>query len=113
MSIRCNRCDGTGFLNLDHIPDDDMATIRAAPDFVEAVEAWIARRSRADDDLGGCSCHIVAPCGWCVNQHEVQVCDCCGDGHGWHGEPGQHYTTQDPQGPQGPYAGNGGLCQCH
>jgi hypothetical protein len=41
------------------------------------------------------------------------VCDCCGDGEGWYGEPGQHYTSDDPVGHNGPYAYNGGLCECH
>jgi len=24
--------------------------------------------------------------------HDVQVCDCCGDGDGWYGIPGEHYN---------------------
>ena len=45
--------------------------------------------------------------------HDVQVCDCCGDGEGWYGEPGQHYTREDPPGKGGAYDYNGGLCECH
>jgi len=41
------------------------------------------------------------------------VCGCCGDGDSWYGEPGRHYTSDDPVGMNGPYANNGGLCRCH
>ena len=45
--------------------------------------------------------------------HDVQVCDCCGDGEEWYGTPGEHYNSEDPIGKHGPYASNGGLCRCH
>lgn len=45
--------------------------------------------------------------------HGVAVCDCCGNGEYWYGEPGSHYTSQDPVGKSGPYVYNGGLCECH
>lgn len=44
---------------------------------------------------------------------DMQVCDCCGDGEYWYGEPGSHYGADDPIGNNGPYAYNGGLCECH
>jgi hypothetical protein len=44
---------------------------------------------------------------------DMGVCDCCGDGEVWYGEPGCHYTANDPPGKNGPYAYNGGLCECH
>ena len=52
---------------------------------------------------------------WISNntEHDVQVCDCCGDGEDWHGEIGEHYSDHDPQGDGGPYEYNGGLCECH
>ena len=45
--------------------------------------------------------------------HDISVCDCCGDGESWYGEPGEHYNETDPRGPAGPYAYNGGLCECN
>ena len=45
--------------------------------------------------------------------HDVVVCDCCGDGKIWYGEPGEHYGEDDPPGDCGPYADNVGLCECH
>lgn len=107
MATNCTRCDGTGFLNADQIPSDvfDEGT--------EVIVDWIAEmninRSRYP-----CYCHVVAPCSSCVDyRHDVEICDCCGDGKGWYGTPGEHYTRDDPPGPKGPYANNGGLCQCH
>lgn len=87
MALNCTRCEGSGFLNLHQIPEGDIA------DFgnLEAVLAWI---SDHDD-------------------HDVSVCDCCGDGDEWYGVPGEHYNSDDPPGHRGPYASNGGLCRCH
>ena len=45
--------------------------------------------------------------------HDVAICDCCGDGRVWHGNRGEHYGPEDPQGHDGPYAYNGGLCECN
>lgn len=84
--VTCTRCDGTGFLNVWQV---DRNIADAGP---EAVQRWIHENAL----------------------HEVQVCDCCGDGdQTWHGEPGQHYGPSDPSGKAGPYAYNGGLCECH
>jgi hypothetical protein len=84
--MNCTRCDGTGFLNRDQLPDELFTG------GVEQVQRWIADHLDSD----------------------VSVCDCCGDGDSaWYGEPGQHYTSQDPIGKNGPYAYNGGLCECH
>lgn len=44
--------------------------------------------------------------------HDVSLCDCCGDGDTWHGVPGEHYNSGDPWGDDGPYAYNGGCCEC-
>lgn len=81
----CTRCQGTGFLNFMQLP------------------AWLHEKGNAT---------ILR---W-IDSHphtNVQVCDCCGDGKDWYGEPGHHYAEADPPGPYGPYASNGGLCQCH
>ena len=84
----CTRCEGTGFLNLFQI---ENITICDAHQQREEVQAWIVN----NDD------------------HDVSVCDCCGDGEAWHGTPGEHYGSGDRPGDYGPYAYNGGLCECH
>lgn len=84
----CTRCDGTGFLNIHQLPD-------GVDHDMESVEKWLKTA------------------GECGVNHDVQPCDCCGDGEGWYGTPGEHYGPDDRQGPTGPYASNGGLCQCH
>lgn len=86
----CNVCGGTGFKNLEQIPEAELDAM--GDDLLEAVPKWIAAQT--------------AP-------HDVCVCDCCGDGDVWYGEPGQHYGRDDPMGRNGPYASNGGLCKCH
>lgn len=60
--MNCTRCDGTGFLNIDQLPEDE--------DFydVARIERWMKENSG----------------------HDVMICDCCGDGTGWYGEPGEH-----------------------
>lgn len=90
MSITCTRCEGTGFLNLHQIDESYGMDV---PDMSDenSILKWI----ETHDD------------------HDVQVCDCCGDGAGWYGVPGEHYNSDDPPGPNGPYACNGGLCKCH
>ena len=87
----CTRCETTGFLNLNHIEDDKLELFESHGDFYENVKDWIS----SNED------------------HDVQVCDCCGDGEGWYGEPGEHYHNDDPVGQNGPYAYNGCLCECH
>ena len=104
--IACTRCGGTGFLNNDQIPEE----LGGYPD---KILEWLDETAAAQERLGGCSCFDHPPCGFCMNQHEVQVCDCCGDGNAWYGEPGKHYGVDDPMGKFGPYARNGGLCECH
>lgn len=83
--MNCTRCGGTGFLNVEQLPDD------IANQDADAILKW-------------CNEH---------DGHDVQVCDCCGDGNGWYGEPGRHYGSDDPPGRDGPYAYNGGLCECN
>ena len=57
--------------------------------------------------------HVVAWIETTSVEHDVSVCDCCGDGETWYGTPGEHYGRGDPPGRDGPYASNGGLCKCH
>lgn len=87
MSITCTRCDGTGFLNTHQIPEEERYNL----DSPEAIGEWCDRN----------------------NDHDVCICDCCGDGECWHGTPGEHYNNEDPIGDFGPYAYNGGLCECN
>ena len=83
MALTCTRCDGTGFLNIEQVRED----LADPGDILK----WIANN----------------------DGHDVSVCDCCGDGEGWYGVPGEHYNSEDPIGRDGPYASNGGLCRCH
>ena len=85
MATTCTRCEGSGFLNIQQLPDEVDGF-----DW-EAVEKWISENEYTD----------------------MTVCDCCGDGDGWYGIPGEHYNADDPPGNDGPYASNGGLCRCH
>lgn len=83
----CTRCESTGFLDIHQTPDglfDDGGH--------QSVLKWIAEQTEP---------------------HDVQICDCCGDGAGWYGTPGEHYGPDDPPGRDVPYAGNGGFCHCH
>lgn len=87
MTTNCTRCESTGFLNLKRTPDGlyDRGG-------VEAILNWINNQTRS---------------------HDVQVCDCCGNGETWYGDPGCHYGPSDPPGIDGPYGYNGGCCECH
>jgi hypothetical protein len=80
--MTCRRCDGSGFLNIHQLPEGVEA--------LDAINEW--KIAHPDSDL--------------------QICDCCGDGEGWYGEPGEHYQGGDHPGPNGPYAYNGGLPEC-
>ena len=87
----CTRCESSGFLNLHQIGDLYQEWSETANNLQETVLRWI----RENED------------------HDVSICDCCGDTEGWYGEPGWHYGNDDPIGDSGPYAYNGGLCECH
>lgn len=94
--MNCTRCRGTGFLNLDQIPDRDMSLLGAAEVWHLAVLGWIEDANRALAASGGCSCHINPPCSYCLSLHDVSVCDCCGNGEDWHGTPGEHNNFRGP-----------------
>ena len=87
MALTCTRCEGTGFLNYEQLPEN----------IGERMEAWETKEWVNGADNAG----------------DATVCDCCGDGEDWHGEPGEHYNSDDPQGMNGLYAYNGGLAECH
>lgn len=88
MAITCTRCQGIGFLNID---EKTLDWITNHSDILEAFSEW----KKLNPGTDAC------------------ICDCCGNGETWYGEPGSHYTSEDPAGPHGPYAYNGGLCECH
>jgi hypothetical protein len=88
--MNCTRCNGTGFLNLEQVHGETLARFEATGDR-QVFLVWIDEQAAAMVRAGGdCSCHISPPCNYCILQHDVQVCDCCGDGENWYGEPGQH-----------------------
>lgn len=89
MATTCTRCESTGFLNVHQLPEAELKKLDDGD--LDAILKWIAENKG----------------------HDVQVCDCCGDGDDWYGEPGAHYTSDDPSGSRGPYAYNGGLCEYH
>lgn len=87
----CTRCDGTGFLNVHQVDDDTLRRFDETGDHA-VVLAWIAERANRME--GGCTCAVShPPCAHCESQHDVSVCDCCGDGDGWYGERGHHDLT--------------------
>lgn len=92
MSIYCTRCSGTGFLNIHQMSDGKLEELESV-----GAEEFLDK-----------NIDIVQS-----EKNDVQVCDCCGDGSGWYGVPGEHYNSDDPIGMSGPYAYNGGLCECN
>jgi len=74
MPITCTRCEGTGFINLHQIPENEFDLLE--DNLIEMVPLWISNNPDSD----------------------VSVCDCCGDGEFWHGSPGEHYNNADPSG---------------
>ncbi len=86
----CTRCEGSGFLNLHQVDDVTIDRFNDNGE-EEVILKWI--KFNID--------------------HDVSICDCCGDTEGWYGIRGEHYTCDDPIGNHGPYAYNGGLCECH
>ena len=75
--MKCNRCEGTGFLNL-HLVDYATQERFGATGDVGVILRWITENSSRD----------------------VALCDCCSDGNDWYGEPGQH-NPNNPQDPMG------------
>lgn len=60
MSTHCTRCKGTGFLNVDQLPDDlaKLLDDLGPEDFLNHAYRWLTDQE----------------------DHDVQVCDCCGNG---------------------------------
>lgn len=115
MSLTCTRCEGTGFLNIDQVDDNILKEFHNNGD-VSLILNWIDERNNSINSInnGHCFCAAtLAPCPVCELFHDVQVCDCCGDGEDWYGDLGEYYTENDPMGMNGPYAYNGGLRECN
>lgn len=88
MSLTCTRCGGSGFLNIEQVDESILKIFEASGQ------------------------HTVILCWMDANEeHDVQVCDCCGNGASWHRVPGEHSAAD--YGPNGPYAYNGGLPECY
>lgn len=86
--MNCTRCDGTGFLNLDQVGKETLSLFDAEGD-VDVILKWIAERAQVQ--ANGCFCAATRPpCSYCESFHDVSVCDCCGNGEEWYGEPGRH-----------------------
>ena len=80
--MNCTRCDGTGFLNLDQLEAAILERFNSTGDR-QVILDWIDRQAAK-------MIRVRCKCDYCRLQHDVQVCDCCGDGESWHGEPGRH-----------------------
>jgi len=91
MPITCTKCQNSGFLNLEQINEIKKDNFYTEAMDMDQILRWI----KDNED------------------HDVQVCDCCGNGEFWYGIPGEHYNDDDPEGFNGPYSYNGGLCECH
>lgn len=89
--MTCTRCENTGFLNLFQIDQETIANWEATGDNNIILE-WIKTHTEP---------------------HDVSVCDCCGNGEMWYGEPGEHFMGGDHAGREGPYGYNGGLPECN
>lgn len=91
MGVRCNPCDGSGFVNLHQVPDSVLSEFRLGND-AEVILSWMQEQTEA---------------------HDVKVCDCCGNGDdSWHGDPGEH-DPSDYNRKSGPYEYNGGVPECY
>ena len=86
--LTCTRCSSSGFLNIEQVDEAVLLQFDSSGDHQHVVD-WIAKNK----------------------DHDVNVCDCCGDGAEWYGEPGSH--DRSDFGKKGPYAYNGGLPKCH
>jgi hypothetical protein len=96
--MHCTRCSGTGFLNLDQVDDEVLRKFDESGDH-NIILDWLDQKEMLMMRLGGCACHISAPCCFCLELHDVQVCDCCGDGKAdWYGTPGEHHKPSGQSG---------------
>ena len=98
--MNCTRCEGTGFLNAEQLESALGEELR---------KRLLTAREQIDSE----SAQRILDRWYTEENHDVQICDCCGNGEEWYGIPGEHYGPYDHSGLDGPYAYNGGLCECH
>jgi len=73
----CNPCQGTGFLNIGQVGDETLRQFDTTGDH-QIILDWIEANT----------------------EHDVAVCDCCGNGETWYGIPGEH-DWNNPDDPKG------------
>jgi hypothetical protein len=101
----CTRCQGTGFLNIEQLPEElQEGTQKSAFNYLGKEIKYKVIKT---DDW-----HTLV-FKWIHNhsEHDVSVCDCCGDGEYWYGMAGEH--DEHDFGKNGVYAYNGGLPECY
>ncbi len=86
--MTCTRCENSGFLNLHQVHSPILIEFVNTND-VQIILDWIANNK----------------------DHDVTVCDCCGNKEQWYSTPGEHDNKQF--GKSGPYSYNGGLPECY
>jgi hypothetical protein len=101
----CTRCQGTGFLNIEQLPEELLEGTEESA--FRYLSADIKYKVVKTDDWH----EMVLK--WIKNNdnNDVSVCDCCGDGENWYGNAGEHY--EGDFGANGVYAYNGGLPECY
>jgi hypothetical protein len=101
----CTRCQGTGFLNIHQLPEElQKGTVDSAFQYLQSQIKYKKVTMASWHDL------VLQ---WITtnDDHDVRVCDCCGDGEYWYGVPGEH--DHRDYGNHVPYANNGGLPKCY
>jgi len=103
--LTCTRCEGTGFLNIHQLPEELQSGIKNSA--FEYMGQNIKYKVVATDEWHDMVLKWIAA----EENHDVSVCDCCGNGEDWHGIAGEH--DHNDYGKDGPYAYNGGLPECY
>ena len=75
--MNCTHCESTGFLNLEQVDEPTYLQFLDSGN-VDVILEWIATN----------------------NNHDVAMCDCCGDGQEWYGEPGHHHLGAEEPFPE-------------
>lgn len=75
MSAICTRCQGTGFLNLHQVDPETLSRFESDEGTAQVIFDWM----KAHGD-----------------KHDVQVCDCCGNGDEWTVEERGRHGWRDP-----------------
>jgi hypothetical protein len=101
----CTRCQGTGFLNIEQLPKElqDGLADSTFKYLSKDIKYKVVRTDSWYD--------LVLK--WINNneEHDVIVCDCCGNGEDWYYDPGEHHECNF--GKNDVYAYNGGLPECY